>query len=225
MKVNEVIKVAIADDHNIFRDGLKTLLKKIKVLHLEVVGDVENGEEAVKLAKSATPDVILMDIQMPVMDGIDATAKIKEHELGVKVIALSTFSELGMVTSMLEAGVDGYLLKNTSKEELSEAIATVFKGGKYFTPDEKVQYAVKDFNSNTHKHQPLKVKLTPREIEVLKLVCREMSNKEIASALEIGIRTVETYRERITQKVGAKNLAGLVMFAIKEKLLASNNSK
>jgi DNA-binding NarL/FixJ family response regulator len=214
MNVNKEIKVAIADDHDIFRDGLKRLLKKLKPLQLQIIGDVSNGAAVIELVKITSPDLIFMDVQMPGMDGIATTKRIKSTNPEVKIIAITTFNNPSTVKSMLDAGVDGYLLKNTTKEEIAEAIAIVYSGGKFFALDEQVQCTVKEYATCRDSAQAIWAKLSKQEREILRCICHEMSNKEVAATLHINARTVETYRKRMMQKVGVRNSAGLVMFAI-----------
>ena len=214
MNVTDEIKVAIADDHDIFRDGLKALLKKVKPLHLQILGDVNSGAQIIELVENNPPHLIFMDVQMPDMDGVIATQKIKSINPNVKVIALTTFNNPGTVRSMLEAGVDGYLLKSTTRDEIVEAIVTVYKGGNFFTLDAQVQWVTKDYFISKDVASGSTIKFTDQERMVLTYICQEMSIKEIATAMRISVRTVETYRKRIMEKVGAKGMAGLVAYAL-----------
>ncbi|RYZ78021.1 MAG: response regulator transcription factor [Proteobacteria bacterium] len=214
MGFREEIRIALVDDHAIFRDGLKTLIRRLKRDHYRIVGEAENGKEFLAGSLIDEVDVVLMDLQMPEQDGVSATRELKVIRPEIKVIILSTFDQPQMVLDALKAGADGYLLKNVDKGELAEAIDSVSKGGRYFSRNEHIQNAVAQFRRSKNKADvPV---LSEREVQIIKLICREMSNKEIAEELSISKRTVETYRRRIMEKIEAKNLAGVVLYAVRK---------
>ncbi len=213
----ETIRVLVADDHKVFREGIQALLEK--VVDIEVVDEVSNGNEAIEKVSKGGIDVVLMDIDMGDTNGIDTTIKIKEQFPEVNVLVLSMHGEHSYVIRMLDAGAIGYMLKNAGKDEMVTAIRSVAKGDSYFSKD--VSSILVE-----HLHKPTSIKkkkddlpLTDREIEVLKLIALEYSNPEIAEKLFISIRTVDTHRRNLLEKLGAKNTAGLVKYAVKNKLI------
>ena len=208
------IRIAIADDHQIFRDGFKLLLKHQP--ELELVGEAEHGRELLDVIVQQQPDVLILDIQMPVMDGIATCKEVTKRHPGVKVIALSMFNDDNLIVDMLEAGAKGYLLKNTNKQELSQAVKAVFEGGTYYcaATSAKLTKMIAESKFNPYRSQPVK-KFTARETDIIKLICQQYINKEIADQLNLSIRTVESHREKIQEKTGAKNSIGVVIYAIK----------
>jgi DNA-binding NarL/FixJ family response regulator len=209
----EIIRVAIADDHEIFRKGLRIILNEID--ELKVIGEAQNGHQLFEILRHHQVDVILMDIRMPVMDGIEATKKVVEKYPKVKVIALTMFEEISYFNQMVEAGANGFLLKKTNKDELYRAILLVMQDETYFS---------EEFISNVNKTQKPKsrisgIELTEREQEVLDLICKGMSNTEISKFLGLSARTVDGHRAHLLEKTGAKNSPHLVMFAIKNGLI------
>ena len=209
----DIIKLIIADDHIIFRKGLRTILNELD--EIKVVGEASNGHELLDQLKQQAADVVLMDIRMPMMDGIEATKKVTERFPQVKVIALTMHEEIGYFNQMVEAGACGFLLKKTNRDELQKAITMVMDGENYFS-EEFISHA-KAFNKPRSK-TPV-VELTEREEEVLELICKGYSNAEIGKYLGVSIRTVDGHRARLLEKTGAKNSPHLVMFAIKNGLI------
>ena len=210
----EIAKVIIVDDHVIFRKGLYTILNEIDFV--KVVGEASNGNELLELLKKQPADVILMDIKMPVMDGVEATKKVSAKYPEIKVIALTMFEEISYFNKMIEAGASGFLLKKTTSEELERAIDLVLMDESYFS---------EEFMSSVNLHLKPKQKdtsisLTDREQEVLELICKGYSNVEIANFLGVSSRTVDGFRARLFEKTGAKNAPNLVMFAIKNGLVS-----
>ena len=210
------INVVLADDHEIFRDGFRVMLKKIP--HITLVGEASNGRELISIAQKLKPDVIITDIKMPVMDGIEATRQLSRLS-DVGIIALSMFDEENLIVDMLEAGARGYLLKNASKDEILTAVKSVFMRQTYYCNNTTAKLAHMIANSN---YNPTKKSVKPvfsdKEITVIQLICREFSNKEIADKLNLSKRTVEGYREKILEKINAKNTVGIVIYAIKHKI-------
>ncbi len=218
MKPHPTIRILIADDHEIFRDGFKLMLSK--QTDIELVGEAENGKELVELVSQRQPDVVITDIKMPVMDGIEAAAKIAELFPEIGIIGLSMFDEDDLIIDMLEAGAKGYLLKNTNKEQIIEAISTVFQGDPYYcrTTSHKLTNMIAKSKFNPYRKKA-KVEFTDREKEIIQLISQEKTNKDIGDILFISPRTVEGHRVKIMEKVEVKNTVGLVVYAIKHGLL------
>ncbi len=215
---NNQISIVIADDHSFFREGL------VKVLHMtgmvQVVGEASNGQELVDLALQLDPDLLIVDIGMPVLNGIDAVKKIREQGLRARVIALSMHSEDAIIIKMLEAGAMGYLDKNTSKEELFEAIDSVVSHNRVYFPASTNAHMLDLLSTSTYKPFPDEALVfTDRELEVIHLVCLEFSNKEIANQLQLSQRTIETHRVRIMERMNVKSVAGLVAYAYSNGLI------
>lgn len=216
------IKVLIVDDHRLLRDGLAAILDRVE--DIEVVGSVSSGEDAISLAPSLKPDIILMDIMMGGMTGIEATRWIKEQDQLIKVILVSSEMKKELVTAGIQCGIDGYLPKDVDQEILEEAIRTVKRGERYF--NEAIKNLVfEDFYQKKKLTNPqgkvtLPNDLTKREQEVLALVASGKSNQEVADDLFISIKTVDTHKNHILDKLGLKNTAELVRFAIKNKLIS-----
>jgi two-component system response regulator NreC len=211
------IKIVIADDHEIFREGFKLLLKNQQ--EVQLVGEADNGRELLDIAARQQPDIVITDIKMPVMDGIEACKTIKIKFPHMQVIALSMFNEDNLIVDMLEAGARGYLLKNTNKHELLQAVRSVYEGSTYYcmATSGKLTRMIAESKFNPYRNQPVK-KFTPREMEIIKLMCEQHTNKEIATLLRLSIRTVESHREKIQEKTGARNSIGIVIYAIKNDL-------
>lgn len=210
------IKLVIADDHEIFRDGFKLLFKNQE--HIVLVGEAADGVELIEVVNREKPDIVITDIKMPRIDGVEATRLLKEKHPNLGVIALSMFNDDNLIVDMLEAGAKGYLLKNTSKEELIQAAKSVYEGGTYYcsATSKKLSQLLFDSSYNPYKHKH--VNLTAKEKEIIILICKEYCNKEIASTLDLKVRTIESYRERIMEKIGSRNMVGIVMYAVKTKL-------
>lgn len=214
------VRVAIADDHVLFRKGLITILELDD--DLEVMYDADNGEELIKKLEAQVPEVILMDLKMPVMDGMEATKLIKAKYPEVKILILSMYDEEKFIIHCLELGANGYLLKNTDPDEVVKAIHTVVEKDFYFN-NHISTVMLKGLNQKTRaKGKPQfdnSVELTKREREILELICKELTTPEMAEKLFISNRTVEGHRKNLLEKTGAKNTAGLVVFALKNELV------
>lgn len=209
------IKVLIADDHQLFREGLVNLISSAP--DIEVIGEAKDGMEATKKAKKLKPDLILIDIGMPVMNGIEATKTIKRDDPEIKIIAVSMHSDRQFVKGILEAGADGYLLKNCTYRQLIDAIQSVVSGKKYLSDDitEMVIQGYLDPDEDPeHKHD-----LSERELEVLKLYAEGKSTREISEHLFISVKTVGTHKQHIFEKLGIKSNADMIKYAIKEGLI------
>lgn len=209
------IRIFLVDDHKIVRDGIRSLL--IDQEHIQIVGEASNGKEAIQQLEKAYPvDVVLMDINMPEMDGISCTKTLKEMGCDCKILALTMIKEDQHIRSMVESGASGYLLKDAGEEELVQAIENVADGKPYFS-DEATAALLRQFVTKKHGHEPTKgMDLTEREIQVLKLITEEFTNQEIADKLFISVRTVDAHRRNLMEKIGAKNMAGLVRYAIEK---------
>jgi DNA-binding NarL/FixJ family response regulator len=204
------IKIILADDHEIMRQGLCSLLEKRK--DVAIIAEACNGREAVKLAIKHSPDMVIMDVTMPDLNGIEATRQIVSEVPGVKVIALSMHSDEKFVTEMLKAGASGYLLKDDAFEELDKAISAVAKNQIYMCV--KVADAIaKNYVRQISKTPPI---LTPREREVLQVIAEGKSTKEIASILNVSIKTVESHRKNIMEKLDLYSIAELTKYAIRQ---------
>jgi two-component system response regulator NreC len=212
------IDIIIADDHEFFRDGFATMLKRIPGLNL--VGEAADGEELIKLTRACKPEVVVTDIRMPKMDGIQATRIIKQEFPSVQVIALSMYDEEDLIVDMLEAGAKGYLLKNAHRDEIIAAVRSVHKDEPYYCRSTSYKLAQMIANSKFHPYKKRsKPEFTVREIEIMKLICREYSNKQIGDLMCLSKRTVEGYREKILTKIDGKNTVGIVVYALKNKLV------
>lgn len=211
------IRIIIADDHEIFRDGFRVMLKKYK--GIELVGEAANGQELLTLTADLIPDVVVTDIKMPVMDGIAACRRLQRQFPAIGVIALSMFDEEGLVVEMMECGAKGYLLKNASKEEIIEAIETAYKGDTYFSnlTSRRLMNMLAASQTNPFRKR-FNGELTSTEKRIIEMICEEKLSKEIADELRFSVRTVESYRSNIQEKIGVKNVVGLVIYAIKNNL-------
>ncbi len=211
------ITVAIADDHNLFRKGIISLLEenpKVKVVY-----EAGNGAELLHLLNNPDtfPDVVLLDIEMPVMDGMEAQKKIKKLYPEMKVIILTMRDDEQFILYMISEGVNGYLLKDAEPEELEKAIEKVVVNDFYF-PDSMAKLLVRNIGRKRPVNHELP-EFTERELEVLELICREHTATEIAEKLSISPRTAEGHRSNLLEKSGSKNIAGLVVFALKNNLV------
>ncbi len=209
------IKIIIVDDHSLFRNGLKLLLANAG--NFNIIAEASNGKEFIEILETTVADVILMDIDMPEMDGIEATTIALTNRPDLKIICLSMYGEEEYYYKMIEAGVSGFLLKNSDINEVKTAIRAVVDGGKYFSQD--LLYNVVKNIKSSHSHQELIDNLSDRELEVLKQICIGLSNQEIAEVLHISKRTVDKHRANLLEKTKSNNTAHLVMYAIKNKLI------
>jgi DNA-binding NarL/FixJ family response regulator len=218
MKPAAPIKIVLADDHEIFRDGFKVMLRKQN--EVELIGEAANGEELLETVNRLKPDVVITDIKMPKMDGIEAAKKLTENHPRIGIIALSMFDEEGLIVEMLEAGAQGYLLKNAHKHEILDAIKTVNNNQTYYCSGTsgKLARLIGNSHFDPFKGKSKPVEFTERELEVIRMICEEKTNKEIAETLFLSIRTIEGYRDKILEKTHAKNAAGIVVYAVKNKI-------
>lgn len=207
-----MVKIIIADDHQLFIEGIQALVKSMK--NIEIVAEVANGQLLIDTLVHTPCDLILMDINMPVLDGIEATKQIKKTHPSIKILMLTMFSSKDYIEKLLRAGADGYLLKNTDIVELKEAIDAVMLGNSYFSKEvtERIMEGLqKKKQDDKSKHL---IELTEREIDVLKLIVQEYTTAEIAEKLFISPHTVETHRKNLISKLNVRNIAGLVKYAM-----------
>jgi len=203
-------RLFIVDDHQLFRNGLKFILNERD--DMEVAGEASNGKEFLDLLGFVNPDVVLMDIGMPVMNGIEATRLALEKHPNLKILVLSMFSESEYYNSMIDMGVKGFVLKNADNDELYQAIRKVLAGGTHFSQELLLSIIRKKTPEN-------KILLTRREKDVLELICKGLSNQQIAEKLIISQRTVERHRSNLLAKTDSKNSISLVIFAIRNRLI------
>ena len=211
--MSEVIRVVIADDHQVVLDGFMARLELEP--DISVIGTASNGLEAVEIVKDLSPDVVLMDISMPIMNGIDATHLIKEEDPQAKVLMLTMHNNREYIMKVMQSGAVGYMLKEISAEKMVQAIKTVNQGSTYFC--EKVTQNL--FTQPITPTQPVKNPLSRREEAVLKLVAKGESSKEIATGLNISYRTVETHRQNIKHKLDIHSTAELAKYAVNSGLV------
>ena len=211
------IDIILADDHEIFRDGFRVMLNKVPDINL--AGEASNGQELLEIARKIKPDVIITDIKMPYMDGIEATKQLLKEIPHIGIIALSMFDEEDLIVDMLESGAKGYLLKNAHKDEIISAVKSVHNNQPYYCRDTTNKLAQMIARSNFNPYKKIsKTEFSEKEIAVIKLICEQYSNKEIAQQLSLSKRTVEGYREKILEKMEVKNTAGIVVYAMKTKI-------
>ena len=204
-------KILIVDDHEVVRDGLRNILTSLD--NISIAGEAGNGEDAVKMYSSLKPDLVIMDISMPGMNGIEATRVIKEKDPDARILILTMHDNQEYLNQIIRSGAKGFILKNTDKEELLDAVKTVASGDNFFSKDiskliidNYIRTAKETEKNDGYKEVPL----TKREIEILKLIASGYSNQEIANILYISYNTVDTHRKNIMHKLSIKNTAGLV---------------
>ncbi len=213
------INVLLVDDHNIVKQGLRAILESHA--SITVVEEADNGQEALdKLETSAVIDFVIIDINMPIMNGIEATEIITKKYPTIHVLALTMLNEEYHIRKMLKAGADGYILKNSSKDELLKAVTTIAKGEHYFSKEatDIIMMDMVQGEPQTKGAPTTEVYLTDREKDIIKLIAQEFTNAEIGEKLFISVRTVDAHRRNLLQKIGARNTAGLVVYAIEHQL-------
>lgn len=212
------IKIAIADDYKIFREGLKVGLSADD--SLEVMLEADNGEELLKGLENNSPDVIIMDLKMPIMDGMEATKEVRKKFPSIKVLVVSMYEDDKFIIHLMENGANGYLLKNAEPDEIRRSIYSVHENGYYF--NDLVNKALLKklvLKNNLKPSFNQNIDLTEREHEVLKMICEEKTAAEIAKEIFLSPRSVEGIRQRLIEKIGVRNTAGLVMFAVKNGIV------
>jgi DNA-binding NarL/FixJ family response regulator len=217
------IRIVLADDHKMLRDGFRLMLKKFPAFKL--VGQAENGAQLMQKVAELLPDIVITDIKMPSMGGIEATKRISKKYPKIAIIAFSAFDEESMVIDMLEAGAKGYLLKNASRKEVFEAITTVHNKGVYYchTTSLKLARMIGKSNVLVDYIKP-KTGFTEREIDIIRLVCGGLPNKEIAATLTLSVRTIEDYRAKVLEKIGINSTAGMIVYAIKNGIYSLDHA-
>ena len=212
------MKILLVDDHKLIRDAIHSYLDQDQ--EFDVIGQVSNGVEAIEFLDGTSVDVVMMDINMPIMDGVDCTREITKKWPEVKVLALTMMSDNQHIKQMMNAGAVGYILKNCTEEEVKDALRTVNAGDTYYSSE-----VTETVMQNMMKRKPLKkshlvvdIPLTEREKEVLRLIIKEYTNQEIADELFISPRTVEAHKRNLLEKTDSKNVAGLVLYAIDKQL-------
>jgi DNA-binding NarL/FixJ family response regulator len=218
-EIEELIRVIIADDHVLYRAGVKNALSSKK--NIKVIAEADNGSHLLNLLKGIQPDVILLDIQMPIMDGIATLPEIKKLYPGIRVIMLTMMDDQSMITKLMELGANSYLTKTSDSEIIYEAIKTCYEQEFYFNSltNKALLNNLRHKAPNSIKLQQEDATLSDKEITVLRLMCEEKSTREIAEAVDLSPRTIEAIRDKLKTKTGAKSTAGLIMFAVKNKLL------
>lgn len=216
MKPSDKIKIIIADDHKMMIDGLLSMLSDEK--NMEIIGVANNGEEVLKILETKNADLVLTDINMPLMNGIELTKALKQKYSSIKILALSMFGDIDHIQEMLNAGISGYVLKNTGNKELVEAINSIAYGGTYYDNDVAAEMMRSLTQNNQKKVAIEKVNLTDREIEIIKLIAKEINNAGIGDVLSISERTVESHRKNIYRKTNTSNIVGLLKFAFNNGL-------
>ncbi len=204
----EQIRIAIIDDHDLFREGIRLVVGQIE--NFEVIFDTSNGNLFLEFLQNSFPDVVLMDISMPIIDGVETTRKAVELRPNLNVIALTMFSDMTHYTQMINAGVKGFILKKSNKFELQQAINAVLSGGNYFSQEilQKMAFQSVHFSAGCNQ-------LTHRELDIINLVCKGLTSQEIADKLFISQKTVEVHRTNIFRKTDVRNIGELIVWAIK----------
>ena len=209
-------KIIIVDDHQIFRQGLKSLLTIENLA--TVIGEAYNGVEFIELLSHIKPDLVLMDIDMPLMNGMEATRKAMEMMPDLKIIAFTMFGDEEYYHKMIDLGVKGFILKSSGINELEKAIRDVMMGESYFS-NELLRKIISNFGRKSTQKPAENLGLTDRELEILQQICRGLNNDEIALKLFISAKTVKSHRSNLLEKTGCKNTPGLILFAIKNKIV------
>lgn len=212
------IKVSIADDHKIFRDGIKMALKDRD--YLKILWEAEDGKDLIHKLKLKQPDVLLMDIRMPELDGVNAISLIRKEYEEVKIIVLTMYDDQEMITKMMEMGANAYLTKTTDPDEIYQAILTCMNDDFYFNDLVNKAVLLKLQHKKTVRHfYPTAVKFSEKELRILKCIAEDKTTEEISKEVFLSPRTIETIRQKMKEKVGAKTIAGLVMYGMRNKLL------
>jgi DNA-binding NarL/FixJ family response regulator len=210
-------RVLIAEDHKMMREGLRALLEE--KLGYECVAEANDGYEAVSQAKEFHPDIVIMDIMLPSLNGIEATRQIKSHQPEIEIVVLSMHATRSYILQVLQAGASAYLLKDSAVEDLAAALMAVSKGGMYLSPAITTAAALKNEAADISLKNLADVqRLTKRELQVLQLIADGNSTKEIAATLEVSVKTIETHRKQIMDKLSIRTIAGLTKYCIREGL-------
>ncbi len=214
------IRVMLADDHKIVRDGIKLMLES--QAGIDLISEADTGKKVLELLKDDPVDIIVMDINMPEMDGIQATKLVKETYPNIKVLALTMSNDELHIRQMIQAGASGYIMKSAGRSELKEAILSIIDGKHYFSTDATQSIMMDLVKGKGKSTNPDPIHITDRELEILELIVQEHTNQEIAKKLYISSRTVDAHRRNLLQKTGARNTAGLVKYAFQNKIISSD---
>lgn len=210
------IRIVVADDHQLFREGLVNLLESDE--EIEVIGEAENGAEAIAKVQELKPDILLTDIAMPEMNGMEATRQLKKKMPEIKIIAVSMHSDKQFVKGMLEAGTDAYLLKNCTHQQLLNAVHSVYNGKKYLS-EEITELVISGYLDSSGNSDDSYAELSEREKEIFILLAEGVSTREIGEKLFISVKTVGTHKQNILEKLGLKNNSDIVKYALKKGLI------
>jgi DNA-binding NarL/FixJ family response regulator len=215
---DQQIKVAIADDHKIFRDGIKMALKDRD--YLKILWEAEDGKDLMHKLKIKQPDILLMDLRMPELDGMNAISLIRKEHEEVKIIVLTMYDDQEMITKMMEMGANAYLTKTTDPDEIYKAILTCMNDDFYFNDLVNKAVLLKLQHKKTvRQFYPNPVKFSEKELNILKCIAEDKTTEEISQVVFLSPRTIETIRQKMKEKVGAKTIAGLMMYATRNKLI------
>lgn len=210
MTLNTPIRVLLADDHEAIREGFQVMMKNTGIV---MVGEARNGKQLIQLASQLKPDIIITDILMPEMNGIDATVEITTQFPAIGIIAFSMSNEETLIVDMLKAGARGYILKSSGKDEVIAAVRSVFRGHPYYCREtDTILTNIRKAGNNK------KPKLNHKELMIIKMICQELSSREIGDIMSLSRRTVDGYRQEIIEKIRVRNTAGIVLYAIKNKI-------
>jgi DNA-binding NarL/FixJ family response regulator len=216
LRPTEKPTLILVDDHLIFQQGLKTILTYENIA--TVIGEAANGNDFIKLLSHLKPDIVLMDIDMPYMNGMEATRKALELMPELKIIVLSMLGDEDYYYKMIDLGAKGFILKSTGIDEIEKAIHDVMLGESYFS-NELLRKIIKNFSTNNNQIHIINESLTDRETEILKLICHGLTTEEMASSLNISPKTIKTHRANLLEKTGCKNTPAMIFFALKNKII------
>jgi DNA-binding NarL/FixJ family response regulator len=216
------IRILLADDHQVVRDGLKLLINNHP--GMQVVGEAANGKEVLQQARQLKPDVVVMDLSMPELNGLQATERLVSELPQVRVVALTGHEDESYLNQLCKAGASGYLLKRSAGDELIHALGSVARGGVYFDPDLAARALARQLKSVASSREPSSADLSEREKEVLSLLAWGYSNKEIANQLKLSIKTIETYKARVSEKLQLRSRTELVRYALRKGWLSEERS-
>ena len=215
------IRIVIADDHECFREGFKLMMRKGSV-HISIVGEAQNGKELFSEVENKKPDVVITDIKMPEMDGFEAARRISISYPNIGIIALSMLEESSVILDMFEAGAKGYLLKNSHIPEIIEAIETVSMGGIHYCSTSSISLVKKIACSKYNYFKTSSLPFNETELKIVKLICKQLTLKEIGDLLHLSLRSIEEYTKKLRDKTDAKNLVGIALYAVKNNIVGLN---
>ncbi|MBW8331749.1 MAG: response regulator transcription factor [Prolixibacteraceae bacterium] len=211
------IRILITDDHQLFREGIANLLSASP--QIEIVGQAENGQQAIEKAKQLKPDIVIMDLSLPVINGVDATRILRKEVPATKVLVLSMHADKNYIKEALEAGAFGYLFKDCTYDQLIEAINTVYQGKKYLS-NKITEVLIHDYLNRDEEIQDKSPELSERESEILRLIAEGKSTREIADLLFISVKTVGTHKQHVLEKLNLQSTAGLIKYAIRKGIVS-----